>query len=136
LPTVVGEAGGHSQSSGASCISANFYPHILAWLCDNFNKADPGKVEAVQRFLTVADAVIKVNYPASAKVYLKEKCGVNIGPFVRAASAFPATPGPEREELMLRFDALHKWAEEVATDCGAIPAHLTARAGAGAAAGA
>jgi 4-hydroxy-tetrahydrodipicolinate synthase len=121
--------------SGASVICANFYPHIVAWLSENFNKAEPEKVESVQRFLTVADALIKVNYPASAKVYLKEKCGVNISPYVRSGAAFPASPGPEREELLLRFDALHKWAEEVARDCGATPAHLTA-AGAGAAAGA
>jgi 4-hydroxy-tetrahydrodipicolinate synthase len=107
--------------SGASVVCANLYPHLVAWLCENFDKADGAKVEKVQRFLTIADPLLKVYYPASAKVYVKEMCGVNIGHRVRSATQFPSEEGPEREELMLRFDALHKWAAEVAEEVGATP---------------
>jgi 4-hydroxy-tetrahydrodipicolinate synthase len=105
--------------SGGSVVCANFYPHLVAWLCDNHDKAEKAKVEKVQRFLTNADALIKVNYPASAKVYLKTQCGVDIGPGVREGKPFPDASGPEGEELMLRLEALHAWAAETAAECGA-----------------
>jgi len=102
--------------SGGSVVCANFYPNLVAWISENFDKAPVEKVEKVQRFLTIADSLIKVNYPASAKFYVKYKCGVDISPKCRAGTPFPAEDGPEREELMLRFDALHRWAEEVAAE--------------------
>ena len=54
-------------SDGYGGVSANFYPWMHAWLCANFDK-EPEKAVKVQRFLTVAEALVKTKYPASAKV--------------------------------------------------------------------
>eukprot|EP00037_Helgoeca_nana_P029619 m.355821 g.355821 ORF g.355821 m.355821 type:complete len:338 (+) comp28016_c0_seq32:861-1874(+) len=56
-------------SHGYSGVSANVYPWMHAWLCANW-KTEPAKAVKVQRFLTVAEALVKTMYPASAKVYL------------------------------------------------------------------
>lgn len=108
--------------NGASVISANFYPHIIGWLCANWDKADVALVEKAQMFLTVADAVIKVNYPASAKTYLKTQVGIDIGNKVREGNAFPEADGPEGEELLLRLENLKKWADQVSAELGVTPA--------------
>ena len=66
LPSV--RAGG----AGFSGISANFYPHLHAWLCANAKGDDApmDDLNAVQDFLTLAEATVCVDYPASAKTYL------------------------------------------------------------------
>lgn len=64
------ELGGH----GFSGISANFYPHLHARLCGGGSgdaDADEKHKKAVQAFLTVAENVVVVNYPASAKEYIR-----------------------------------------------------------------
>lgn len=76
LPSL--RAGGH----GFSGISANFYPHLHAWLCkaaiaEAEDRAGGGSEHAaslqrVQDFLSLAEATVCVNYPASAKLYLAE----------------------------------------------------------------
>ena len=64
--------GGH----GFSGISANFYPHLHAWLCAA--AVDPGAhgaseaaLQKVQDFLSLAEATVCVHYPCSAKTYLR-----------------------------------------------------------------
>lgn len=70
LPCLVG--GWH----GFSGISANFYPHLHAFVCAKasggaaLSAADKAACEAVQDFLTLAEATVCVHYPASAKVFL------------------------------------------------------------------
>lgn len=54
-----------------SGVSGNFYPWMHVWLCAHWNK-DTEKAIKVQRFLTVAEALVKTMYPASAKVYLAQ----------------------------------------------------------------
>eukprot|EP00035_Acanthoeca_spectabilis_P002033 m.84474 g.84474 ORF g.84474 m.84474 type:complete len:345 (+) comp11310_c0_seq1:48-1082(+) len=58
-------------SHGYSGVSGNFYPWMHVWLCAHWNK-DTEKAIKVQRFLTVAEALVKTMYPASAKVYLAQ----------------------------------------------------------------
>ena len=62
-------AGAH----GFSGISANFYPHLHTWLIKTATsgpkKADLDKLRRVQDFLSVAEAIVCVGYPASAKAY-------------------------------------------------------------------
>ena len=88
LPSL--RAGGH----GFSGISANFYPHLHAWLCkaarDEVVADDsPAKrrrssgseanivegMRKIQDFLSLAEATVCVNYPASAKAYLHQASG-------------------------------------------------------------
>jgi len=66
LPSL--RAGGH----GFSGISANFYPHLHAWLCKAATSggAEEAAMQKVQDFLSLAEATVCVGYPASAKVYL------------------------------------------------------------------
>jgi 4-hydroxy-tetrahydrodipicolinate synthase len=111
--------------NGASVVCANFYPHIVAWLCANHDKATSAHSDLVQRvqmFLTVADALIKVKYPSSAKMYLKSQVGIDINTTSREGEPFPATDGADGEELMLRLQSLHKWQAEISSDCGIVPA--------------
>ena len=72
--------GGH----GFSGISANFYPRLHVWLIKNVvtnniagrrDKQEQLMIEKVQDFLSLAEATVCVNYPASAKNYL---CHLNI----------------------------------------------------------
>ena len=71
-------------AAGFSGISANFYPHLHAWLCAaaGANGGDVAKrkrereaMERVQDFLSLAEATVCVAYPHSAKTYL----GLNYG---------------------------------------------------------
>lgn len=60
---------------GFSGISANFYPHMHAFLCAKAAGgtdvgADAAACVAVQDFISLAEATVCVNYPASAKLYL------------------------------------------------------------------
>lgn len=62
----------HSLKAGGDGyggVSANFYPWVHAWLCANWEKQPEAAIK-VQRFLTVAEMVVKTMYPNSAKVYL------------------------------------------------------------------
>jgi hypothetical protein len=45
-------------SQGYSGVSGNFYPWVHAWLCANW-ESEPEKAVKVQRFLTVAEALVK-----------------------------------------------------------------------------
>ena len=68
--------GGH----GFSGISANFYPQLHVWLCKHANvHSNNGgddkvikekQLQKVQDFLSLAEATVCINYPASAKAYL------------------------------------------------------------------
>jgi len=65
-------------AAGFSGISANFYPHLHAWLCAAAAGAGGGAkrkraredMERVQDFLSLAEATVCVSYPHSAKAYL------------------------------------------------------------------
>jgi 4-hydroxy-tetrahydrodipicolinate synthase len=103
--------------AGAGVVCANFYPELVAWLVANFHAADGALVRKVQRFLTLADALVKVNYPASAKVYVATHCGVKIGPKAREGSAWPED-GAAAEEGALRLAALKSTVDELKAEIG------------------
>ena len=65
---------------GFSGISANFYPWMHAWLCNNHVDK---RAEKVQNFLGVADNVIRQKYPQSAKRYLNDYYGFPISTVCR-----------------------------------------------------
>ena len=65
-------------AAGFSGISANFYPHLHVFLCEQARRlgtdaaARPrSDLEAVQDFLSLAEATVCVHYPLSAKSYLR-----------------------------------------------------------------
>ena len=90
--------------AGAGVVCANFYPQLVAWLCANYHTGD--------------DALVKVNYPASAKVYVATHCGVPIGSKVREGSPWPEAGGAAAEEGSLRLAALKSAADELSAEIG------------------
>jgi len=102
-------------SDGYGGVSANFYPWMHAWLCANFDK-EPEKAVKVQRFLTVAEALVKTKYPASAKVYLgQEYPDFGIGPKCRARD-FDWVP-----EDLEKLHELRLFMEDVCKEAGITP---------------
>jgi 4-hydroxy-tetrahydrodipicolinate synthase len=70
-----------SGGDGFCGIGANFYPDLFVWLCNHFSE-QPEAAEKLQRFLTIAQELLKHKYPASAKQYLS-LCGMEILPTCR-----------------------------------------------------
>ncbi|HSZ86293.1 MAG TPA: dihydrodipicolinate synthase family protein [Puia sp.] len=61
-------------AKGMSCISGNFYPEIMVWMCNN--ATDPEKrhdVKWLQSEISRVDPVIHQAYPISAKYFLKKR---------------------------------------------------------------
>ena len=83
------EAGG----DGFSGIAANLYPQLFAWLCAN-HRQRPDESQRLQRFLSVADTVVRHRYPASAKRYLG-MLGLPIGTTCRIPVAAPRADDDE-----------------------------------------
>jgi 4-hydroxy-tetrahydrodipicolinate synthase len=72
-------------ADGISPISANFYPEFYSWLYRNYG--NPGRFEKVEKLndqLILMDAITRINYPMSAKVFLAKR-GLKIEPVIRTA---------------------------------------------------
>ncbi|MBI1257872.1 MAG: dihydrodipicolinate synthase family protein [Chloroflexi bacterium] len=72
-------------ASGYCGIAANFYPDLVAWLCDNF-EAFPSQAEAIQSLLAALDPAIHTKYPVCAK-YFHQQIGNTILTVSRATNA-------------------------------------------------
>lgn len=55
--------------AGGTPIAGNFYPFLISWLCDNFQKY-PETAQELQRFLTASQEFVDHKYVASAKKFL------------------------------------------------------------------
>ena len=114
--------------SGGGVICANFYPHIVAWICANFDTAPVALVERVHAFLAVADAALKTSYPASAKTYVSELLGLDITNKTRQGSyaegdlatvaSFPPAGFAPGDELRLRLAGVKFMADAISAECG------------------
>jgi len=61
-------------SAGLSCIQGNFFPEVIVWLCNNYNKPEQqAGVEQVQKLLIDTMPVIHYAYPTVAKYYLQKR---------------------------------------------------------------
>jgi len=78
-------------ASGYSGTAANLYPDLLAWLCEH-SREEPELAAELQEFLSVADYVIRVNYPRVAKQYLA-RGRVEMRPDCRRESSPPSAEG-------------------------------------------
>lgn len=56
--------------SGFSGVTANYFPWLMVWLCNNYQHTSNESRAKVQQFLSVADRVIAHKYPTSSKFYL------------------------------------------------------------------
>lgn len=94
-------------AKGMSCIAANFYPEVIAWMCAHVN--NPHKQEEVQWLqsaLTEADPLIHIAYPMSAKYFLRKR-GVPIKTISRA-HAFELSPA-QKQALDKLYDDFNNW---------------------------
>jgi len=85
------QAGGH----GFSGIAANYFAGLQVWLCRHWQD-EPERATRLQHFLSVAEAVVRFKYPASAKVF-RRLDGMAIGPTCRV----PAEPLTEEDVRIL-----------------------------------
>src|SRR5665213_2551894 len=98
-------------AKGMACIAGNFYPEILAWMCNHAN--DPAKREDVQWLqaeLTKADPVISHHYPMSAKYFLHKR-GVPVRAISRMSPA--ALSDTEKQTLDSMHDTLRGWQQRL-----------------------
>ena len=68
-------------ADGYSGTAANFFPALFAWLCRHF-ETKPDTASKLQRFMTIADMMVRHKYPASAKKFLALQ-GVRIETYSR-----------------------------------------------------
>jgi len=57
-------------ADGFCGIAGNFFSDLYVWLCAHFED-DPKLAEELHRFLSVAERVVGVGYPGSAKLFLQ-----------------------------------------------------------------
>lgn len=57
-------------AAGLSPIAANCYPELFAWLCNHFQDRT-AEADDLQRMLRLMEAVVNLQYPASAKHFLQ-----------------------------------------------------------------
>lgn len=85
-------------STGLSCIQGNYFPELVVWLCQNYQKDTP-ELGAAQAFFVQHMDVMHATYPASAK-YILQKRGLSLTRFCRNGSQI----SPNTEAL----DALYQ----------------------------
>lgn len=68
--------------SGFSGITANFFPWLMVWLCNNRHAPEESR-RRVQQFLSMSDRVIAHKYPTSSKHYLATHHHMHIQPLCR-----------------------------------------------------
>jgi 4-hydroxy-tetrahydrodipicolinate synthase len=96
---------------GMSSISGNFYPEILVWMVEN--ATNPDKLEDVkwlQSEISRVDPLIHVNYPMSAKYFLRKR-GLPVRTISRA-TALELTPDQKRtlDDIHASFE---QWCERL-----------------------
>ena len=70
-------------SAGLSCIQGNYFPELIVWLCDNYNKTSlTSEVNQVQQFFIDNMDVMHDVYPTVAKFYLQKR-GLKLSTFTR-----------------------------------------------------
>lgn len=86
-------------SSGLSCIQGNFFPELIAWLCNNYNSTS-AEVALVQQFFIDQMEVMHDVYPTVAKYYLQKR-GLAISTFTRRTGI-----GAFNDEVKAKIDRL------------------------------
>lgn len=63
-----------SGSAGLSCIQGNYFPELVVWLCNNYDKEELGTdVQIIQKFFAENMDLMHDNYPTSAKYTLGKR---------------------------------------------------------------
>lgn len=97
-------------AEGLSCIQGNYFPELVVWLCDHYDKEIP-EVEKVQQFFTQNMDLMHETYPASAKYILKRR-GLDFTEYCRNGSKVNSA------ETYKKLDLLHQDFKELADEIG------------------
>ncbi|OOQ59895.1 dihydrodipicolinate synthase family protein [Mucilaginibacter pedocola] len=94
-------------AAGLSCIQGNYFPELVAWLCENYNKPRLApQVLRAQQFFTDNMDIMHDYYPTSAKEMLELR-GFAINTFSRKG-----TPRPSPEDAQ-KFAQLYRAYREI-----------------------
>ncbi|SMO50537.1 4-hydroxy-tetrahydrodipicolinate synthase [Fodinibius sediminis] len=97
---------------GLSPISANFYPELYSYLCEFFSDDEKrGKINYLQRMLTLLDGITRNKYPLMAKAFLRKR-GLPLTLKLRASQEHLTN---EEERIM---DSLFISAKEIREELG------------------
>ena len=96
-------------SAGLSCIQGNFFPELVVWLCDHYDREDlQEEVNRVQAFFTDHMEVMHTVYPLVAKYFLQKR-GLGINTFTRRdVGVFSAEVKRNVEELWRQYSRLQE----------------------------
>lgn len=94
-------------SAGLSCIQGNYFPELIVWLCDNYNKPEHvEEVNRVQQFLIDNMDVMHNVYPIVSKYFLQQR-GLNISTTTRRkVGSFTETITREIDGLLSSYKKL------------------------------
>lgn len=97
-------------SAGLSCIQGNYFPELIVWLCDNYNKAELAEeVDMVQRFLIDNMDVMHNVYPIVSKYFLQKR-GFEISTFTRRnVGEFTSGIRAQVDALYTNYDRLQQY---------------------------
>lgn len=100
---------------GLSCIQGNYFPELIVWLCENYNRQESAAmVEKVQTFLDTNMDVMHTVYPVIAKYFLCRR-GVMKNTFSRL------DVGNFDSAVRRRIDELYTAYRELQKDLGMDP---------------
>lgn len=89
-------------AAGLSCIQGNYFPELIAWLCNNYDLPEKvGHVEQVQAFLIENMEIMHATYPRSAK-YILQKRGLGINLYCRVNNPTPDADTREKLDTLLK----------------------------------
>lgn len=111
-----------SGSAGLSCIQGNYFPELVAWLCNNYaNPALQERVQMVQQFFIDEMDVMHEDYPKSAKYYLWKK-GMLMSIYTRksADSCISYKTKENMDQLELRYNELMRQIADAKINVGKI----------------
>lgn len=91
--------------AGFTGISANFYPALFSWLCDNYQQ-ESQQVDQLNEFLAKSEPTVCHKYPCSAKQYLYQ-LGVIDTPVARVAQY--TFDSAEQEVLRVLHKNVDEW---------------------------
>lgn len=96
-------------AAGLSCIQGNFFPELMVWLCENFDRPAMKKaVDAIQEFLILHMDVMHNVYPTAAKYSLQQQ-GLKISTFTRRkVGEFSADRMKEVRQLYADYNVLQQ----------------------------
>lgn len=86
-------------AAGLSCIQGNYFPELIAWLCNNYADALlQSEVQQLQDFMIQHMDIVHQDYPVAAKYFLKKR-GLPITTISREQKGAPTAKLKQKMDL-------------------------------------